>query len=94
MAVSYAKAAVENLTRILAKEISSFGITVNAVGPTPVKTDLIARVPEEKLNRILERQAIHRFGTPEDVLNVIEFYISPASDFVTGQVVYLGGVAR
>ncbi len=88
------KAAVENLTRILAKEISSFGITVNAVGPTPVKTDLIARVPEEKLNRILERQAIHRFGTPEDVLNVIEFYISPASDFVTGQVVYLGGVAR
>ncbi len=94
--LSYAssKAAVENLTRILAREISGFGITVNAVGPTPVKTDLIARVPEEKLNRILEEQAIHRFGTPEDIINVIDFYINPASDFITGQILYLGGITK
>lgn len=94
--LSYAssKAAVESLTRILAKEISSFGITVNAVGPTPVQTDLIARVPAEKLDRILESQAIHRFGTFEDIIHVIEFYVNPGSDFITGQVIYLGGVTR
>lgn len=92
--LSYAssKAAIENMTRILSREISSFGITVNAVGPTPVKTDLIAKVPEEKLEKILERQAVHRFGLPEDIINVIDFYINPASDFITGQIIYLGGV--
>lgn len=94
MAYASSKAAVENLTRILAKEIATFGITVNAVGPTPIQTDLIAKVPEEKLKNILDHQAIHRFGTFEDVINVIQFFANPNSDFVTGQVVYLGGVTR
>ena len=93
LAYSSSKAAIENLTRVLAKEISTFGITVNAIGPSPIHTDLIARVPEEKLNKILAAQAIHRFGEFEDVINVIEFYLKPESDFITGQVIYLGGVS-
>jgi 3-oxoacyl-[acyl-carrier protein] reductase len=87
------KAAVETLTRVLARELAPLGITCNAVGPTPVETDLIRNVPREKIDRLLALQAIPRLGRPEDVANVIDFFLRPESDFVTGQVVYLGGVS-
>jgi 3-oxoacyl-[acyl-carrier protein] reductase len=86
------KAAVMSLTHVLAREFANFGITVNAIGPTPVKTDLIRGVPEEKLDALIGRQAIKRYGEPRDVINVIDFLVQPASDFITGQVVFLGGV--
>ena len=91
-AYASSKAAVVSLTEILARELAEFGITVNAVGPTPVQTDLIRSVPREKIERLLARQAIHRMGEFRDIVNVIDFYIRSESDFVTGQVVYLGGV--
>jgi len=86
------KAAIESFTRVSAKELGGFGVRVNAIGPTPVPTDLIRNVPENKLDELLEQQAIKRFGTFEDVLNVIDFFIDDRSEFVTGQVIYLGGV--
>lgn len=88
------KAAVEELTKILAKELAGFKITVNAVGPTPVKTALTAKVPENKIQALLDRQAIKRFGEFEDIRNVINFYLQPESDFITGQIIYLGGVNK
>jgi 3-oxoacyl-[acyl-carrier protein] reductase len=87
-----AKAGVVTLTQILAREFADFGITVNAVGPTPVETDLIRSVPKDKIQNILNRQAIRRFGEFRDIANVIDFFIRPESDFITGQVVYLGGI--
>jgi 3-oxoacyl-[acyl-carrier protein] reductase len=86
------KAAIVSLTEVLARELAPFGITVNAVGPTPIETDLIRSVPKDKMDRLLARQAIPRYGTFEDVLNVIDFFLSPRSGFVTGQNVYLGGI--
>src|SRR5436190_8056641 len=86
------KAAVISLTQVLAREFAEFGITVNAVGPTPIKTDLIRGVPPEKLEVLISRQAIKRYGEMRDVIQVIDFFINPASDFVTGQVIFLGGV--
>lgn len=91
-AYAASKAAVVSLTRTASKELAGFNIRVNAVGPTPVKTDLIRFVPQDKLDGLLNRQAFRRFGEFEDVLNVIEFFISPESGFITGQVIYLGGV--
>ena len=87
------KAAVENLTRVLSGELASFGITVNAVGPSPIETDLIRGVPKAALQKLLDRLAIRRFGTFADVANVVDFFISPGSDYVTGQILYLGGVS-
>lgn len=89
---SASKAAVEQLTRVLADEIGESGITVNAVGPTPIDTDLIRSVPEEKLQDLLSHQCIKRFGRFEDVKNVIDFFLRPESDFITAQTIYLGGV--
>lgn len=87
------KAAVESFTRIAARELAPFNITVNAVGPTPVLTDLIRTVPKQKMDALIERQAIRRMGEPRDVAHVIDFLISRDSDFVTGQTIYLGGIS-
>jgi 3-oxoacyl-[acyl-carrier protein] reductase len=86
------KAAVISLTQILAREFAEFGITVNAIGPAPIRTDLIRGVSPEKLDALIARQAIKRYGEPRDVIQVINFFVQPASDFVTGQVIFLGGV--
>jgi 3-oxoacyl-[acyl-carrier protein] reductase len=86
------KAAVESLTAIMARELAGYRITVNAIGPTPIDTDLTRAIPAEKLDKLVERQAIRRFGSLDDVANVVDFFLSPRSDFITGQRVFLGGV--
>lgn len=86
------KSAVESLTRIMARELAELRITVNAVGPTPVLTDLIKGVSSKKMDALLARQAIPRYGKAADVINAVDFFLRPESDFITGQVLYLGGV--
>ncbi len=86
------KSAVETFTRITAREVAPFGITCNAVGPSPVRTALTERVPEDKMKRLLSRQAIPRWADACDVVNVVDFFLRPESAMVTGQVVYLGGL--
>lgn len=85
------KSAVETLTRIGARELAPFGITCNAVGPSIIRTNLTANVPQDRVDRLLERQALHEFATSGDVANVVDFFLKPDSRFVTGQVIYLGG---
>lgn len=89
---SASKSAVETLTKIAAKELGEFGITINAVGPTPVQTDLIKAISKEKINNLLNRQAIRRFGEFSDIINIVDFFIDDKSSFVTGQIIYLGGL--
>ncbi len=87
------KSAVETFSRILAREVAEFGITCNVVGPTPIETDLIRSVPKEKIGLIIDQLAIKRLGNFEDVANVIDFFVNPESDYITGQVIYLGGIS-
>jgi 3-oxoacyl-[acyl-carrier protein] reductase len=91
-AYAAAKSAVETFTRIAARELAPFGITCNAVGPSPVQTRLTEAVPEAAMSRLLDRQAVRRWATAADVINVVDFFLRPESALVTGQVVYLGGV--
>jgi 3-oxoacyl-[acyl-carrier protein] reductase len=90
-AYAASKAAVEMLTRVLARELGELGITCNAVGPTPIDTDLIRGVPKKKIDEIVAALAVKRLGRFEDVVNVVDFFVRPESEYVTGQVVYLGG---
>ena len=83
------KAAVESLTRILAREFAGYGITCNAVGPSPIQTDIIRDVSSKKIQKLLDRQAIAKFGDFEDVANVIDFFVSDRSAKITGQKVFL-----
>ena len=87
------KNAIVTFTQILARELAEFGITCNIVGPAPIETDLIRAVPPEKINRIVDSLTIKRLGRFEDVANVIDFFVKPESDYITGQVIYLGGVS-
>ncbi len=86
------KAAIETFTQIASKELAPFNITVNAIAPTPIQTDLIKAVPKDKIDELLNRQTIKRFGTFEDIINVCEFFCDEKSSFITGQIIYLGGV--
>jgi len=86
------KSAVVTFTRILAFELGQWGITCNSFGATPIMTDMIKGVPQDKIDAVVQGLAIKRLGTPEDCANVCDFFISPASDNITGQVIYLGGI--
>ena len=88
------KSAIEQFTKVFSKEIASMGITVNTIGPTPIETDLIKAVPENKIEELLSQQAIKRLGDFDDIINVVDFYMSSKSNFITGQTIYLGGVFK
>ena len=85
------KAGVVALTEVLAREFGPMNITVNAVGPGPIETDLIAGVPDEIIDGLVQRLAVPRKSTVADVANVIDFFVRPESDAITGQTIYLGG---
>lgn len=86
------KAALETLTRISAKELAPFGITVNTIGPAPFDSGLIRTVPSGKIANILEKQAIKQKNEISDITHVIDFFIHHDARFVTGQTIYLGGI--
>ena len=86
------KAAVVTFTRILAFELGQWGVTCNSFGATPIMTDMIRGVPQDKINAVVNNLAIKRLGTHADCANVCDFFVSPSSDNITGQVIYLGGV--
>jgi 3-oxoacyl-[acyl-carrier protein] reductase len=87
------KSAVVTFSRILAREVADFGITCNVIAPTPIQTDLIEGIARDKIDKIIGNLSIKRMGRCEDVANVIDFFIKPESEYVTGQVISLGGVS-
>ncbi len=86
------KSAVESFTKTSSKELHPYGITVNAIGITPLDTDLLKGIQQKKINALLEKQTIKRMANFDDVMNVVDFFISERSNFITGQILYLGGV--
>jgi 3-oxoacyl-[acyl-carrier protein] reductase len=85
------KAGVEGFTRSFAREMAPHGVTVNAVAPGPIDTDLIANVPAEKLQAIVDRQVIPRKASVEDVWQIVRMLLSPQGAMLSGQVFHVGG---
>jgi len=86
-----AKAGVIGLTKSSAKELAARNITVNAVAPGFITTDMTENLPEEAKSQMLSQIPLSRFGTPEDVAKVVSFLASSASDYMTGQVLCVDG---
>jgi 3-oxoacyl-[acyl-carrier protein] reductase len=85
---SASKGAVIAATKALAQEVGKRGITVNAVAPGFIKTDMTAGLPEEQLKAMIP---MNRFGEAEEVANVVGFLASDAASYVTGQVISVNG---
>ncbi|MBK5269085.1 MAG: SDR family oxidoreductase [Acidimicrobiia bacterium] len=86
------KVASETLMNVMAKEFQSWGITCNTVGVTAIKTGMFHGFSEEVLDGVIAGLPIPRYATEKDIFNVIDFFASDDSDYITAQTVYLGGV--
>jgi 3-oxoacyl-[acyl-carrier protein] reductase len=86
-----AKAGVIALTKVTARELAKQNITVNAVAPGVIDTDMTRALPPEALARLLEQIPLARFGSIEDVVQAVMFLCSPACGYVTGQVIHVNG---
>jgi len=86
-----AKAGLVGFTKAVAKELGSRNITVNAVAPGYVPTDLTATLPPELVAKGIEMTPLGRPGTPEDIANAVAFLVSDEASYITGQVLSVDG---
>ncbi len=88
---SASKAGLIGLTKSTAKELASRNVTVNAVAPGYIATDMTKDLPEEAKTKFLQSVPLGRPGTPEDIAGVVLFLVSEAASYVTGQVIHIDG---
>lgn len=88
---SASKAAIIGMTKTMAKELGSRGVTVNAVAPGFIVTPMTDKLTDEQKKRSLDMVAMKRFGTVDEIAGVVSFLASPDSSYVTGQVIEISG---
>jgi len=85
------KAGIIGLTQTLAKEFANKGVTVNAVAPGFIGTDMLKSVPAEIMEKILAQIPMGRLGKPEEVASAVSYLVSPEAGYITGQVIDING---
>ena len=85
------KAGLIGFTKSLALEIASRGITVNAVAPGFIDTDMTSELAEGQRSRLLEAIPLARLGQPEDIAKAVAFLVSDDASYITGQVLHVNG---
>jgi len=88
---SASKAGIIGFTKSMARELASRGITVNAVAPGFIQTDMTSKLNEEQINKLVQNVPMSRLGKPEDVAKVVAFLCSNDADYITGQVIAVDG---
>jgi 3-oxoacyl-[acyl-carrier protein] reductase len=91
VAYSASKGGIIAFTKALAKEIGPSGITVNAVAPGAIETDMLQGLSEEEVSQLQARTPVGRLGHPDDVANAVVFLASPRTSYITGQVISPNG---
>lgn len=86
------KAAVATLANVMAREFAPMNVTCNTLGITALETDMLRQLPREKVDAVIARLPMPRYAVDDDVLNVIDFFASERSGYITAQTVFLGGV--
>lgn len=86
-----AKAGVSGMTRSLARELGSRGITVNCVAPGFIDTDMTKALDEGQKTALLSNIPLGRLGTPEDIASAVAYLVSPAASYVTGSTIHVNG---
>jgi 3-oxoacyl-[acyl-carrier protein] reductase len=86
-----AKAGIVGMSKSLAQELGSRGITVNCVAPGFIDTDMTRALSEEQRNALLERIPLGRLGQPEDIATAVAYLASPAAGYITGAVLHVNG---
>jgi 3-oxoacyl-[acyl-carrier protein] reductase len=85
------KAGIEGFTRSLAKEISGRGVTVNAVAPGFIETDMTEELPDNIRAAMLAAIPMQRLGQPEEIASVVAFLASDAASYITGETIQVNG---
>ena len=88
---SAAKAGLIGLTKALAKEVAPSGITVNAVSPGVINTEMVTKLGKDTVDMLREEIPVMRLGTPEDVANAVSFLADDKSSYITGQIISVNG---
>ncbi len=86
-----AKAGVAGMTRALARELGSRGITVNCIAPGFIETDMTASLPEEQQKALLGQIPLGHLGKPQDIAHAVAFVVSPEAGYITGQEIHVNG---
>ena len=86
-----AKAGIEAFSKSVAKEVGSRGITVNAIAPGYIHTDMTEVISENVKEEILSQIPLSRFGKPEEISQLVDFLISDEASYITGQTIHING---
>lgn len=86
------KAGVSTLANVMARELAPLNVTCNTLGVSGIQSDMLAQLPKDKIAAVIAGLPLPRFAEPDDILNVIDFFASDRSSYITAQTVFLGGV--
>jgi 3-oxoacyl-[acyl-carrier protein] reductase len=86
------KAGVSTLANVMARELAPMNVTCNTLGISGIQSDMLAQLPKDKVAAVIAGLPLPRFAEPDDILNVLDFFASDRSSYITAQTVFLGGV--